>query len=56
VDCGSFSSAEKTMRETTKERPMAAQAMKPTALLDIRLPKKRLMANPMAGNRGIKPT
>jgi hypothetical protein len=30
--------------------------MKPTAFLDIRLPKKRFTANPMAGNKGIKPT
>jgi hypothetical protein len=40
--------------ETRKERPMAAQAM--NHALDIRLPKKRFTANPMAGNNGIKPT
>jgi hypothetical protein len=53
---GTFRRAEKTRRETRKESPMAAQAMKPTAPLEIRLPKKRLMANPMAGNNGIRPT
>ena len=53
---GSCNRSDRTRRETRKESPMAAQAMKPTAPLDIRLPKKRLTAKPMAGNKGISPT